>query len=177
VAGRVVGTDISRERLSAARRGAYRRWSFRGVPETVITRYFRTVGDSFQLAPEIRRDVDFGYLNLASDEYPAMSSEIWGMDVIFCRNVLIYFDRDTIAHVAEKLVASLADDGWIFLGATDPPLNEYVKCDVVQTHAGLVYRRPRGKAASVPPRALSLPSTSPVVPMPPKAAVPTPKSA
>jgi chemotaxis protein methyltransferase CheR len=70
------------------------------------------------------------------------------MDVIFCRNVLIYFDRDTVAHVAENLIETLAEDGWIVLGATDPPLNEYVRCEVVQTKNGLAYRRP-GRAGTV----------------------------
>jgi chemotaxis protein methyltransferase CheR len=139
--GHVVGTDISRARLAAARRAQYRRWSFRGVPESMIDRYFRRESDdTFVLVPSVRREVEFRYLNLAADSYPSMSSGVWGMDVIFCRNVLIYFDRDTIAHVAESLVASLAEDGWILLGATDPPLSDFVKCEVVQTPAGLAYR-------------------------------------
>jgi chemotaxis protein methyltransferase CheR len=141
VAADVLGTDISRARLGAARRATYRAWSFRGVPPATIERYFKEHGESFTLAPELRRDVDFRYLNLASDCYPSMSSGVWGMDVIFCRNVLIYFDRDTIAHVAESLLASIADDGWILLGATDPPLSDYVRCEVVQTKVGLAYRK------------------------------------
>jgi chemotaxis protein methyltransferase CheR len=143
VPGDVLGTDISRARLSAARRATYRAWSFRGVPDATIERYFKANGEWFTLRPELRRDVEFRYLNLASDSYPSMASGVWGMDVIFCRNVLIYFDRDTIAHVAEKLIESIADDGWILLGATDPPLSDYVRCEIVQTPHGLVYRRAR----------------------------------
>lgn len=169
--GDVLGTDISRARLSAARRGTYRKWSFRGVPEETLERYFRATGDSFTLASEIRRDVDFRYLNLASDCYPAMSSGVWGMDVIFCRNVLIYFDRDTIEHVAKSLLDSLSDDGWIFLGATDPPLSDYVACQVVQTPTGLVYRRPgaksRGIASGVTKLAPIRLRTEPAAPPPP----------
>src|SRR3569833_1181961 len=138
--GDVLGTDISRARLASARRATYRRWSFRGVPEPTIERYFKPQDEWFTLRPELRRDVEFRYLNLASDSYPSMASGVWGMDVIFCRNVLIYFDRDTIAHVAENLIESIAEDGWVFLGATDPPLSDYVRCEGVQTPHGLVYR-------------------------------------
>ena len=92
----------------------------------------------------------------ASDRYPALSSGVWGMDLIFCRNVLIYFDRDTIAHVAKSLLASLGDDGWLVLGATDPSLHDFVKCEVVQTDEGLAYRHFKGlshrsmRSASIP---------------------------
>ena len=144
VAGDVLGTDISRARLAAARHATYRAWSFRGVPQPTIERYFKQHGESFTLAPELRRDVEFRYLNLASDTYPSMASGVWGMDVIFCRNVLIYFDRDTIARVAKNLIESIADDGWILLGATDPPLSDYVRCEVIQTPDGLAYRKPVG---------------------------------
>jgi chemotaxis protein methyltransferase CheR len=150
VAGTVVGTDVSRARLSAARRGEYRRWSFRGVPEPTVNRYFTRAGDSYTLEGAVRREVEFRYLNLASDSYPSMSAGVWGMDVVFCRNVLIYFDSDTIARVANALIASLSSNGWLLLGATDPPLQEHVRCEVVQTDAGLVYRPPNATS----PRAL-----------------------
>ncbi|MEP6494834.1 MAG: CheR family methyltransferase [bacterium] len=139
----VVGTDVSRARLGAARRGEYRAWSFRGVPQQTIARYFTRSGDDYLLGGDVRRDVEFRYLNLASDHYPAMSTGVWGMDLILCRNVLIYFDRETIAHVAGLLLASLAADGWLLLGATDPPLHEFVQCEVVRTDAGLAYRHLR----------------------------------
>ena len=64
------------------------------------------------------------------------------MDVIFCRNVLIYFDLDTIAKIAARLIASLAPGGWLFLGASDPSIAEFVPCEVVLTGAGLAYRPP-----------------------------------
>ena len=151
----VLGTDVSRARLGVARRGEYRRWSFRGVPEETIERCFEQDGEAYLLGAHVRRDVEFRYLNLASDHYPALSSGVWGMDLIFCRNVLIYFDRDTIAHVAKSLLASLGDDGWLVLGATDPSLHDFVKCEVVQTDEGLAYRHFKGtsRRSLIPPRA------------------------
>jgi chemotaxis protein methyltransferase CheR len=152
----------------------YGRWSFRGVPEQTIERSFRKDGDKYVVDATVRRDVEFRYLNLASDRYPALSSGVWGMDLIFCRNVLIYFDRETIAHVAKSLLASLGDDGWLVLGATDPPLHDFVKCEVVQTDEGLAYRHFKGishrsmRTASTPTFAHPTPVTPvPVTPAPP----------
>lgn len=149
----VVGTDISRARLAAARRGEYRRWSFRGVPDTVIDRYFARAGDSYRLAPAIRSEVEFRYLNLAADAFPAMSSGVWGMDLILCRNVLIYFHARAIARVAAQLLATLADDGWLLLGAADPPLGDLVPCEMVHTDAGVAYRREHTSRGLVRPAA------------------------
>jgi chemotaxis protein methyltransferase CheR len=141
-AAHIVATDLSRRALAAARRGLYGRWSLRGVPEHVVRTYFTPVGGRFELAPAVRGDVEFRYLNLAEDAYPSLATGIWGMDLILCRNVLIYFDRDTIARVARRLLDSLSDDGWLLLGASDPPLADLAPCDVVVTTAGLAYRRP-----------------------------------
>lgn len=138
---RIVGTEVSRPRLDAARRARYTRWSLRSLAEPVINRYFHQRGSHYLLRPDIRAMVDFGYLNLAGTEYPGGPLDLRGMDLVLCRNVLIYFDRETIVEVAERLLASLSEDGWLFLGASDPPLIDLVPCEVVVTGAGLAYRR------------------------------------
>jgi chemotaxis protein methyltransferase CheR len=111
------------------------------VPDHIVRTYFEQEGNRFALAPAIRDAVDFRYLNLAEDTFPSLSTGIWGMDLILCRNVLIYFDAETVARVARRLIDSLGDDGWLLLGASDPPFGELVPCDVVVTDAGLAYRR------------------------------------
>lgn len=151
---RIVATDLSRRALAAARRGVYGRWSFRGVSEQIIGTYFRRAGERFELVPPVREAVDFRYLNLAEDVYPTIPTGIWGMDLILCRNVLIYFDAATVSRVARRLIDSLSDDGWLLLGASDPPLGDLVPCDVVVTSAGLAYRRP-GRATNRPAPAVS----------------------
>lgn len=138
---RVLGTDISRPRLAAAGRARYTRWSLRGMAEEAIDRYFIRRGSQFLLRPEFRAMVDFRPLNLADDGWPGAGSGIGAMDLILCRNVLIYFDRATVAEVAARLLASLSDDGWLFMGASDPMLSELVECETVVTGAGLAYRR------------------------------------
>ncbi|MGI8401941.1 MAG: CheR family methyltransferase [Gemmatimonadaceae bacterium] len=138
----ILGTDLAFARLVAAKRARYTAWSMRGVSEDVITRYFQRQGKQFLLRPDLRRDVQFRILNLASADYPSLGSGIEQMDVIFCRNVLIYFDFATIAEIAARLIASLAPGGWLFLGASDPSIAEFVPCEVVLTGAGLAYRPP-----------------------------------
>ena len=176
-AAHVVATDLSRTALAQARRAVYTRWSLRGVSDHIVRTYFEHVGNRFALAPAVRDAVDFRYLNLAEDTYPSLSTGIWGMDLILCRNVLIYFDVETVALVARRLMDSLSHDGWLLLGASDPPLGELVPCGVVVTDAGLAYCRPdrgasRGSAWTVttPPRAIpplptSLPPKGPAPPL------------
>ena len=136
----ILGTDIATARLAAARRGRYTAWSMRGVSGDITARYFEQRGKQFALRPELRQAVEFRTLNLASTEYPSAASGIEQMDIVFCRNVLIYFDRPTIAAIAARLLASLAPGGWLFLGASDPSIAEVVPCEVVLTGAGLAYR-------------------------------------
>lgn len=139
---RIVGTDIARQRLAWARRGVFSKWSLRASSEAMRKRYFRERAGSFDLIPRIRDQVDFRYLNLAEDVFPSLATGISGMDVILCRNVLIYFDAPTVARVARRLIESLGEQGWLLLGASDPPLVDLVECEAVMTEAGVVYRRP-----------------------------------
>jgi chemotaxis protein methyltransferase CheR len=161
---RVVATDLARTALSEARRAVYTRWSLRGVPDHIVRTHFEQEGKRFALAPAIRDAVDFRYLNLAEDTYPSFSTGIWGMDLVLCRNVLIYFDAETVARVARQLIDSLSDDGWLLLGASDPPLAELVPCEVVVTDAGLAYRRRGRGARSVATASATTPFVLPPIP-------------
>ena len=149
----ILGTDIATARLAVARRARYTAWSMRGVSEDTIARYFERRGKQFVLRQDLRRAVEFRILNLASQEYPSVISGIERMDVIFCRNVLIYFDHRTVAAIAERLLESLAPGGWLFLGASDPSIAELVPCEVVLTGAGLAYR-PAGTTTTSAPRSV-----------------------
>jgi chemotaxis protein methyltransferase CheR len=162
----IVGTDIVRARLTQARRGRYGRWSLRGMGADTMQRYFRRRGAQFELATEIRAAVEFRQLNLAEVGYPSTGAGIWGMDLILCRNVLIYLDAETVARVARGLLDSLNDDGWLVLGGADPPLAGLVECDTIATGEGIAYRR--RAARSEPARAQPAPNPE-VMPSPPAA--------
>lgn len=164
----IVGTDISRARLSMAARARYRKWSLRSLRHEQIEQYFIQRGDSYSLMPVYQKGVNFSYLNLSEDTYPAMSTPVWGMDIIMCRNVLIYFDRQTVTKVARRLVDTLSDRGWLLIGPSDPVLSDYIDCEVVQSQVGLFYRRKTGVGKP------SISVRSPVPPTPSVASAPAP---
>jgi chemotaxis protein methyltransferase CheR len=175
----VLGTDVAVGRLAAARRARYTRWALRGVSDERIAKYFEHQGKRFVLDPDVRRMVDFRTLNLVSDELPTPAGDVANMDVILCRNVLIYMDLPTVAIVSARLLSALAPEGWLFLGASDPPLASLVDCDAVSSSEGIAYRR-GGVRATEPVAAVRLPTpprpvaTPPVIVETPPIAAPAP---
>jgi chemotaxis protein methyltransferase CheR len=151
LSGRVhlVATDISRPVLVKARRAEYTAWSLRGDGAKSMQPYLRRQGDRLTLNDTIRRQVQFEYLNLALDVYPSFATGIWGMDLILCRNVLIYFDRETIHQVAQRLHESLAFGGWLITASSDPPLGADAPFETVVTEVGVFYRRQRTPSSAV----------------------------
>ncbi|MDB4916456.1 MAG: methyltransferase, CheR-type [Gemmatimonadetes bacterium] len=145
---KILGTDVALPRLRAARKAQYTRWALRGVSEARIARWFRINGKSMDLDATIRDAVVFRPLNLVHDDYASDEGGSAGYDLVLCRNVMIYFDLDTVARIATKLLATLHEDGWLVLGASDPPLTHLVPCEAVMTSAGMAYRRP-GRAAAI----------------------------
>lgn len=137
----ILATDISRTALDRAKAATYGKWSFRGVDKNVIARYFHLKGERFVLAPRFRGRVVFEYLNLATEAYPFIPAGTVEMDLILCRNVLIYFDPATIREVARRLYASLAPGGWLVTAPTDAPLGAEAPFETVQTPHGIYYRR------------------------------------
>ena len=95
----ILATDINPRFLHKASEGVYSKWSFRDCPQGVKERYFRKAKeDRLEILPDIKKMVTFSYLNLVEDSYPSLSNCTNAMDVIFCRNVLMYFaptDRST----------------------------------------------------------------------------------
>ncbi|MBI3726178.1 hypothetical protein HY251_19790 [bacterium] len=148
----MIGTDIARPSLARAIEASYGEWSLRGSPEAFRSRYFRRVGGRWRLIEPIRNRVEFTYLNLAEDLYPSRATGIVAFDVIFCRNALIYFAAEVVARVAARLFSTLAEGGWLFTGASDPPLGAHAPFETATTPAGILYRRPAGEVKS-PPRA------------------------
>lgn len=116
----ILATDINRDALVKASRARYRSWSFRGVPAEIQARYFIARGDELELDVRLRQMVRFEYLNLTEDSYPSLVTNTNEMDLIVCRNVLIYFRDATARSVIARLHRCMADDGWLFLGHSEP---------------------------------------------------------
>jgi chemotaxis protein methyltransferase CheR len=116
----ILATDINTRSLAKAERGVYSEWSFRDVPASLRSRYFAQTGEkAWTVAEHIKRLVTFSYLNLATDAYPSLATNTTAVDVIFCRNVLMYFQTPTIKSVVGKLHDALVDGGALFVTASE----------------------------------------------------------
>ena len=114
----ILGTDISRPVLKKAEAGLYSQFEVqRGLPIQLLIKYFTQVGDQWQIAPEIRNMVRFKEFNLLESFTP-----LGQFDIIFCRNVLIYFDQATKKDVLERMRRIMPSDGVLFLGAAETVL-------------------------------------------------------
>jgi chemotaxis protein methyltransferase CheR len=114
-----LGTDISREMLNRCREGCYSQLEVnRGLPAPLLVKYFRKIGTEWQLKEDLRRLIDFRQMNLAQP-WPALPP----MDIIFMRNVLIYFDVETKKNILARVRKILKPDGYFFLGGAETTLN------------------------------------------------------
>ena len=111
----ILATDLSQEVLEKSKAGIYSQFEVqRGLPIQLLIKYFTKVGDMWQIAPEIRAMVKFKQLNLLAD-----FSALGTFDLIFCRNVLIYFDQETKISLLNRLGRITASDGYLVLGAAE----------------------------------------------------------
>ena len=114
----IIGTDISREILAKARAGLYSQFEVqRGLPITLLVKYFQKKEDQWQISADIRSKVQYKEFNLLEDFRP-----LGQFDVVYCRNVLIYFDQPTKSDVLARVSALMPDDGFLFLGGAETVL-------------------------------------------------------
>jgi len=116
----ITATDINTCFLQKAVAGIYGEWSFRNAPAGLKERYFkRTAEGRYAILPEIRKLVNFTQLNLVEDAYPSLVTDTNAMDLIFCRNVLMYFTPPQIHKVIRMLRHALVDDGWLVVSPSE----------------------------------------------------------
>ncbi len=111
----IIATDISREVLERARAGRYSQFEVqRGLPIQLLLKYFQKSDDLWQIAPALRSMVQYREWNLLHDPRP-----LGTFDVVFCRNVLIYFDQATKEKVLDGVARLLPKDGYLYLGGSE----------------------------------------------------------
>jgi len=138
----ILATDINPGILSRAMAGVYGEWSFRGLHKRLKEEYFhRKEGGRFEILPEIRKMVTFAYLNLVEDLYPSPLNNTNAMDLIFCRNVLMYFTPERAVQVGQRLYNSLVDGGWLMVGASELSQFTFPQFASVHFPGAIVYRR------------------------------------
>ena len=146
----ILATDINRTALEKAHLGHYGSRSFREVPIEIQTNYFDRTGPHFDLSPAIIKMVSFEYLNLVEDLYPSMLTNTQGVDLILCRNVLIYFNESTQRKVVERLYGCLVKDGWLVVGHSEPSQSIFHQFSVVNFPGAVIYRKSTLPQTKVP---------------------------
>ena len=136
---RIFGSDISRRCVAAARRGVYGSSAFRNTPPELRRRYFSERPDGVHVHEELRALCNFGQLNLVNPERAAVVGRV---HVIFCRNVLIYFDNASRRRVIEMFYERLLPGGFLLLGHSESLLNVSTAFELVHLREDLVYRKP-----------------------------------
>jgi chemotaxis protein methyltransferase CheR len=135
----IAAADIDTRVLAAARRGLYGSRSVQRIPAPLLRKYFRASGDEYQISKDLRDAVDFRKVNLC--DTPAMQ-RYRDYDVIFCRNLLIYFDEVSCRLAAENLFGALRPGGFLFLGHSESMSRISPIFTPRRFPDGIVYQRP-----------------------------------
>lgn len=129
----IIGTDLSLEILQKAKDGLYSQFEVqRGLPITLLVKYFTQTGDRWEISQKIRNMVQYRPFNLLSDPTP-----LGRFDVVFCRNVLIYFDQPTKARVLNNIARLMPEDGYLFLGGAETVLGLSDRFQLVPGQRGI----------------------------------------
>jgi len=134
----ILATDINPDFLNIAAEGVYRDWSFRDAPPWLKAQYFTRTDRGFELLGRIRKMVTFSRHNLAVDSYAG------AMDVISCRNVLMYFSRDRAFRVVQRLNQCLADQGWFVASPVESSLVKRSLFEAITFQNATLYKKKTG---------------------------------
>jgi len=141
----ILATDLSTEILAKAQAGLYSQFEVqRGLPIQLLVKYFKQAGDRWQIDSAIREMVRYRPFNLLDD-----LSGLGQFDVIFCRNVLIYFDQPTKQMVLERMAKQLAPDGFLYLGGAETVVGITDKFQPMANHRGIYHHANPAAAARV----------------------------
>jgi chemotaxis protein methyltransferase CheR len=135
----ILGTDINRNGLARAKEAIYNKKSIGHLPEEYLGKYFSTQGVTYILDPNVKELVQFEYHNLVKD--PLIHEKMQTVDILFCRNVTIYFDGETTKRVLENFYNCLAENGYLFLGHTETLWQITNKFERIEFPQTFIYRK------------------------------------
>jgi chemotaxis protein methyltransferase CheR len=170
----ILATDLNDVFLDFARAGVYRRWSFRRTDPAALDAFFRPLGDGrFEIDAQVRAAIRFASLNLASATYPSAATGTAAQDVIFCRNVLMYFGQEQARRVIARLRDCLVDGGWLVVNASEASTTLFAGFTPVYHEDAVFFRKSATPATVDVPAA---PAVAPAVaaPVPEPAPAPAP---
>jgi chemotaxis protein methyltransferase CheR len=154
----ILATDINAHFLRKAEAGVYGEWSFRDCPRDLRERFFSPVGDRrYRVRAELRAMVTFAELNLAQGAFPNPGNGTHAMDLILCRNLLIYFTPAHARRLIDNLRHSLVDDGWLIVSPSECSQALFTGFAPVNFPGSILYRKrnPHGLARDPVPAHLA----------------------
>ena len=137
----ILATDINKRSLRQAREGIYTERSLRTTEEPLRQRYFEKMDNHYLVSTRVKRMVRFDYLNLQTDLFPQGNNATQDIDLLFCRNVLIYFELETIRRIVEKFSQALAPWGYLFMGHAETMQNVSDRFQRHHQHNAFFYQR------------------------------------
>jgi chemotaxis protein methyltransferase CheR len=138
----ILATDINERFLQKAVAGVYGEWSFRESPPGFKERYFTPTSDGrFAISPQIKDCVSFTHMNLAQDRFPSLTTDTHAMDIIFCRNVLIYFTASHARKLVANLRRALVDEGWLAVSPSEYSQALFSRFVAVNFPGSVLYRK------------------------------------
>ena len=143
----IVASDASSAMIQRARQGLYGERSFRALPPELRARYFRAEGRGWRIDPELHQCVRWATANIVAPEEIA---PLASADVVFCRNVLIYFSDETIAKVARQFADAMPDDAHLCLGASESLTRISTAFELVEVGGAFMYTRGPGSNGARP---------------------------
>ena len=150
----ILATDINEHSLKKAVAGVYSEWSFRESSSEFKERYFtRGANGRFTLVPQIRQSVHFAHMNLAQDGFSSATVNTGSMDVIFCRNLLIYFTAAQAHKLVENLRRSLFGEGWLLVSPSECSQALFSQFVAVNFPGVILYRKGSPEEVSTSKRA------------------------
>ena len=164
----ILATDINPRFLQKAAAGVYGEWSFRNPPEWLKGNYFKPLdGSRYEILPRIRRKVNFACLNLAEDVFPTLANNTNAMDLIFCRNVLMYFTPECARNAAANFHRALVDGGTLVTSATETSPQLFHVFEAIHFDGAVLYSKGKRIASQSP--AFQFPIEPPAWSVPPAA--------
>jgi len=145
----ILATDINRRFLRKCKVGVYGKWSFRDAPPEIMNPFFERSPAGYEISSEIRKMVRFCRLNLARDPFPDPFTDTHEMDVIFCRNVLMYFSQKRQEKVVERFSRCLSSGGWLVVSPAEASLVDHTQFEQASIPGVVLFRKRSRQATDV----------------------------
>jgi chemotaxis protein methyltransferase CheR len=139
----IIGTDVSSNSLKKAKSGLFSEWALRSMTEGQRSLYFTKEAKNYRLSPKYCKNVTFLYHNLINHPFPSLLNNLHDFDIIFCRNVTIYFSEQERINLIQKQFDSLRPNGWLIIGHAEHNITNFNLFLSHVINKNIFYQKPR----------------------------------